>query len=102
MKQEDIHAFPGVKKCVLKAAVFLLFLLFNKVAFAQCSPAPPADVTCMTGTALTSGANINSGIYTYCSSGGNLNNVNLSGGTLQICGQVSLSNFTFNSGTIQI
>lgn len=84
------------------ALLVALATLFARPASAQCIPTPPADIDCFAGTAVTNNSNINSGTYVHCGSSGTFSNVNVSGGTLQICGVATISNITFNSGTIQI
>lgn len=56
----------------------------------------------MSGTTVASNSNINSGTYVHCGSTGNFSNVNMNGGTLQVCGVGSMSSINFNSGTIHI
>lgn len=82
--------------------LFLLFLS-NFSATAQCLPAAPPDVTCMAGTTVSNGNNINNGdVDVHCASSGTVSNVNLNGGTLQVCGDLTLTNFNYNGGTIRI
>jgi hypothetical protein len=83
---------------LLAAAVFS----FSRPGSAQCLPAPPADVSCMSGTTVTSNTNITSGTYVHCTSSGSFSNVNINGGTLQVCGTLTLTNITFNSGVIHV
>lgn len=81
-----------------------LFILLSGTLFAQCSgfPATLAESNCGSGTALSSGANMNSGTYSFCgptSSSVTFTGLNLAGATLTICGNASLSG-NWNSGNI--
>lgn len=81
----------------------LLTLLFITVSnlSAQCSTCIGA-VACSGGNgAVTSGTNINSGqTYWYASSGSLGSGISLNGGTLRICGNLTLSAINYNSGYI--
>lgn len=73
---------------------------------AQCAgfPATLAETNCGTGTPLTSGANINSGTYSFCGSSATpttFSGVNLSGGNITLCGNANISG-NWNSGTIVV
>lgn len=69
---------------------------------AQCS-AVPAELNCSSGTAATNGVNINSGqTYYYSGSGTFGAGVNLNGGTLIVCGTLTMNNISWNSGTIMV
>lgn len=84
----------------------LLFSLFTADLFAQsCSgfPAVPTMIPCSSAaSSLSNGANINGGgTYSYCGSGNpTYSGINLSGGSIYICGNTTLSGGNFNSGTI--
>lgn len=67
----------------------------------------PTAVNCSTGCTFTLSSlntNINSGqTACYTALSGSLSNVNLgSGGTLRVCGNLTLSNFSYNGGTIVV
>lgn len=84
---------------------FLLILLssYSNQTFAQCSPAAPAQGSCSGGNgAATDGVNINSGqTYWYSNTGTFQNGVNLNnGGTLRVCGNLTLNQINLNGGTI--
>lgn len=82
--------------------ILLLFFAFH--ASSQCAPPEPLPViACGTGQELTpANPNINPG-ETRFTNGGTFSMINLSGGTLVICGNVAVTNQTnFNSGTIVI
>lgn len=85
--------------------LFALCLLFTctSLSYSQCfSSAIPAAAACSGGNgALASNANVNSGQTYYYSGSGTLGNVNLNGGTIRVCGTLTLnSSFNFNSGRI--
>lgn len=87
---------------------FLFLIVFTantNQTFAQCSPAAPAEGACSGGNGLaTDGANINNNqTYWYTGTGTFPNGVNLnSGGTLRVCGNLTLGQINLNGGTIII
>ena len=86
---------------------FLALILFITSGFphelqAQCRVQPAAG-TCSGGNGqLTNNGNINSGQTYWYAGNGSFNAVNINGGTLRVCGQLTLSNINFNSGNIFI
>ena len=92
---------------LLKRSLFICFLLllnFNiQDVSAQCSSCISA-ATCTGGNGpVSNGTNINSGQTYYYSSTGSLGaSINLNGGTLRICGNLTLSGINFNSGNIVV
>jgi hypothetical protein len=79
-----------------------LVLALPYYALAQCGSAPVAAAACSGGNgAASSGANINGG-NTYWFSGGptTFAGINVSGGTLRVCGTLTLSSISYNSGYI--
>jgi hypothetical protein len=88
--------------------LLVLFVsLFTSNLFGQCTGFPSATASddCGNYSPLNSGANINSGqTFSVCSGSSatvNYDNVNLSGGTIRVCGNAMLSG-NFNSGTIVV
>lgn len=83
--------------------VFLALLFIHANSKAQCL-VPPASGSCSGGNgAATDGVNINSGqTFWYTATGTFANGINLGGGTLRICGNLTLSSLNFNSGSILI
>ena len=79
------------------AALFCVEFSYSQT----CSYTPTASGSC-TGTLLTSGANVNSGQTYYYSGSGSVGNVNLSGGTIKVCGTLNLSVSNNNGGSIII
>lgn len=80
--------------------LFLTALFCFELSYSQtCSYTPPASSSC-TGTLLTSGANVNTGQTYYYSGSGSVNNVNLSGGTIKVCGTLNLTVNSNNGGSI--
>jgi hypothetical protein len=83
----------------------ITFLCLTLHIQAQCTgfPATLAESDCGTGTALTSNANINSGTFSFCgttSATTTVNSINLSGGTITVCGNLIISGGNWNSGNI--
>jgi len=87
--------------------LILLFLFIGKLIYvqSQCSPTEPAIGTCSGGDgAGSNGVNINTG-QTYWFDGGPstwTSGINLNGGTFRVCGDLTLSSLSFNSGIIII
>jgi hypothetical protein len=84
--------------------LFILLLNLNsKDLLSQCLPAAPSSSPCSGGNGSASnGVNINSG-ETYWYSGSATtwaSGVNINGGTLRVCGNLTLSNISFNGGFI--
>lgn len=74
------------------------------VVFGQCTTCPSAG-SCSGGNgAASNGQNINSGqTYFYTGGSGNFSSgVNMNGGTLRVCGTLTLASINFNSGVIII
>lgn len=85
--------------------VLIICFLHDFIALGQCSPAPPTDpLTCgSSGTAFGNNANVNSGnLFFHCSTSGSFGGLNLNGGELRICGNVTITSANLNSGTIII
>jgi len=91
-----------------KAVFILVFFVHCYFVKAQCSgfPATTADADCSTSTStLTSGANVSGGgNYGYCGSNtpASYSNINLSGGTIRICGNATISFSAVNSGVLVV
>jgi len=91
----------------IQKLLVLLSILFtcewSNTLQAQCA-VPPAIGSCTGGNgAATNGVNINSGeTYWYTATGTFPSGVNLGGGTLRVCGNLTLSTLNFNSGSILI
>ncbi len=81
-----------------------LFLATSFQAMNQCVPpvAPPV-IACGTGTPLADGVTINAGqTYFFNGVGGSFSNITVNGGTLLLCGSVSITNINVNSGNVVI
>ena len=92
------------EKYFLIARLTLCLLIISNLSYSQCGAAPIAATTCSGGNgAATNGVNINSG-NTYWFSGGpsTFASVNLNGGTLRICGSLTLGSLNYNSGNLII
>ena len=83
---------------IILSAIFLF--VSPHLLFGQCSPSAPAVAAC-SGTLVTNNANINSGTY-YWPTGapGTVSGLNFGGGTLRVCGMLTISSMNFSSGTI--
>lgn len=70
---------------------------------AQCTfPAGDANGSCI-GVLATDGANINAGqTFSYSGAATTFSNINLNGGTLQVCGTLVIQNLNFNTGSIVV
>lgn len=83
--------------------LFFIFSIFSNLSFSQCAPAAPAVAACSGGNgAGSNGVNINGG-QTFWFNGGPTtwaSGINLNGGTFRVCGNLTLSSISFNSGTI--
>jgi len=88
-----------------KTLLLALFLPFTTLTYSQCTPTPPTAAPCSGGNGVGSdGININSG-QTYWYSGPSTTwatGINLNGGTFRVCGTLTLSNISFNSGVLII
>ena len=86
-----------------KWVILILAILWFPVQYthAQCTPAGEPSASCSGGNGEASnGQNINNGeIYWYASSG-SLGNLSLNGGTFRVCGDLTINNMTYNSGTL--
>lgn len=100
------HSYKKNYASGLFAALLILFVmtgLLNNIQ-AQCA-SPPAAGACSGGNGeATNGVNINSGqTFWYAATGTFPSGVNLiTGGTLRVCGNLTLSTITFNGGNIII
>jgi hypothetical protein len=70
----------------------------------QCTPPVPIPViACGTGTPLANGVTINTGeTYFFNGVGGSFSNITINGGTLLLCGSVTLTNTNFTSGRLVV
>ncbi|MDZ4679676.1 MAG: T9SS type A sorting domain-containing protein [Saprospiraceae bacterium] len=69
---------------------------------AQCSTQPAAGICSGGNGQLTNNGNINSGQTYWYAGNGSFSAVNINGGTLRVCGQLTLSNINFSTGNIFI
>lgn len=75
-------------------------IFFPQSLRGQCQTPPDAGSCTDCGTFISNNINNN---QTYCYGGsGTASNINLSGGTLRICGKLSISNLNFSSGNLII
>lgn len=83
--------------------VFILVILLfqGQNIQAQCTPAGEPSGSCSGGNgAATNGQNINGGETYWYASSGSFTNLSINGGTLRVCGDLTLNNLSYNSGTI--
>lgn len=77
----------------------ILLVVLSLRAPAQCTPPGGVPVVaCGTGTGLSDNTTITTG--TFNATGGSFSGITLSGGTLVLCGTVTLTDFTINSGNL--
>ncbi len=92
-----------LKKLIPFIALMGDYLIQPYTSFAQCTTAAPAVASCGGGNgAVHNGTNVNFNQTYWYSSTGTLAGINMAGGTLRICGTLTLSSINFNSGTIII
>jgi len=93
MKNPTLHVPVSVTIC------FYLFLC-GLSSHAQCMSGPP-PAPCSGGNGpLGNNANVNSGDTYYYSGSGTVSNVNVNGGTIRVCGTLTLNSFNFNNGNV--
>lgn len=91
---------------VVKLTTILLFFFsftLNSIVSAQCAiPAPIGSCSGENGSA-SNGQNLNSGnVYWYSGTGTFNSGIILNGGTLRVCGNLTLNSISANSGSIHV
>ncbi|MBL0912600.1 MAG: T9SS type A sorting domain-containing protein [Bacteroidia bacterium] len=82
------------------SVTFYFYLLLYGLSHAQCMSGPP-PAPCSGGNGpLVSNANVNGGETYYYSGSGTISNVNMNGGTIQVCGTLTINSFNFNNGQV--
>jgi hypothetical protein len=77
------------------------YLTSSFSSFAQCTLTAPAIGSCSGGSGSAhNNTNVNVGQTYWYSGNGTLANINMAGGTLRVCGTLTLTSLDFNSGTI--
>ncbi|HWB92387.1 MAG TPA: G8 domain-containing protein, partial [Puia sp.] len=95
------HLYAGKPRSIL--LWILLFAFRQQYVQAQCAAAPIAAAACSGGNgAATNGVNINSGNTYWVNTPTTLTSVNLSGGTLRICSDLTVSTLNYNSGYLVV
>jgi len=95
----------SMKNQACRVLLVVNLVLLCHCSFSQCTPSPPAVNACGGGNgAASNGLNINAGeTYWYSGGPGTFGSgINLNGGTLRVCGNLTLSALNFNSGRIII
>lgn len=85
-------------------AIFSVCIAVPFHAASQCTPpVTPPVITCGTGTPLVDNAVISTGqTYSFNGTNGAFSNISINGGTLLLCGSVTITNLNFNGGTLVI
>ncbi len=90
-----------MEACRLNIFAFALFAVISLRTTGQCTPPGGVPVVaCGTGTPLTDNVTISSGIFSAVS--GSFSGVNVDGGTLVLCGTVTIINFNLHTGSVVI
>lgn len=101
----NLNLMTSMKTQGCRVLLAVSLVLLYRTSFSQCLPAAPAVNICGGGNgAAGNGQNIGLG-QTYWFSGGPTtfgSGVNLNGGTLRVCGNLTMSSISFNSGRIII
>ena len=94
----------SMKNQVYRVLLVVSLVLLYHQSLPQCTPAPPAVNVCGGGNgAASNGQNINAGETYWVSTTTTFSSgVNLNGGTLRVCGNLTLNSINFNSGRIII
>jgi hypothetical protein len=96
----NVTATTGAGSCT--AAVTLTAPMNINSITSSCFALPAAGACSGGNGAATTGITINAGQTFWYSSTGTFANITLNGGTLRICGNLTLTNINFTSGTIAI
>lgn len=98
LKRDTISSFQ-----LIKAIMLFILVIFNSLSFGQCltCPTPPP---CSGGNgSLLNGSNVNNGnIFWYTGTGTLAGATINAGGTLVVCGNLTITSLNFNGGTIHI
>lgn len=96
--------YPIQARPILSVLIMTALLSFHAQSQTACNSPALAATACSGGNgAATNGANINSGnIYWFSGGPSTFSSLNLSGGTLRICGNLTVTSMIINSGTLVI
>jgi len=94
------HARPG---SILVLCVSLIFSFVPRQSFSQCAAAPIGVSTCSGGNgAASDGLTIGAGTVYWVNSSATFSTLTLNGGTLRVCGNLTISNLNFASGNLVV
>jgi len=94
LKRDTINSFQ-----LIKAVMLFILVIFNSLSFGQC-PTCPTSPPCSGGNgALTNGSNVNTNTTFWYTGTGTLTTVNISGGTIIVCGDLTISSGNLNPGS---
>jgi len=82
--------------------ILIMVCLPGSILPAQCLVAPPAPACTGTEPLATDGETLTSGSKWFYGSSATFNSYTMSGGTLIICGKLTIDKLTFNTGTLYV
>jgi hypothetical protein len=96
------NSYARPDSCIV-LCVTLLLSLIPRHSFSQCAAAPIAAATCSGGNgAASSGLTIGAGTVYWVNSNTTFSTLTLNGGTLRVCGDLTISTLNFTSGNLVI
>lgn len=97
---QNSHARPDI---FFMLCVTLLLSLIPRHSYAQCAAAPIAAAACSGGNGAASGGlTIGAGTVYWVNSSTSFSTLTLNGGTLRVCGNLTISTLDFASGNLVI
>ena len=104
--ENRIHQHPYARpqpELFLTLCMALLLSLIPRHSFSQCAAAPIAAATCSGGNgAASNGLTIGAGTVYWVNSNTTFSTLTLNGGTLRVCGDLTISTLNFTSGNLVI
>ena len=102
--ENRIHQHPYARPDnFLILCVTLLLSLIPRYSFSQCSAAPIAAAACSAGNgAASNNLTIGAGAVYWVNSSNTFSTLTLNGGTLRVCGNLTISTLNFSSGNLVI
>ncbi len=99
---QHFHARPQ-PEIFLMLCISLLLSLIPRHSFSQCAAAPIAAAACSGGNgAASNGLTIGAGTVYWVNSNTTFSTLTLNGGTLRVCGDLTISTLNFSSGNLVI
>jgi hypothetical protein len=102
--ENRIHQNSYVRpdSCIM-LCITLFLSLIPRHSFSQCAAAPIAAATCSGGNgAASSGLTIGAGTVYWVNSNTTFSTLTLNGGTLRVCGDLTISTLNFSSGKLVV